>query len=38
MTSDAIERREANKKPLRELREGMPAKNGKDAEAVHGDK
>jgi hypothetical protein len=38
MTSDVIERREANKKRLRELREGTPAKDGKDAEAVHGDK
>jgi hypothetical protein len=38
VTTAVIDRREADKKRLRELRDGAPAKNGKDAEAVHGDK
>jgi hypothetical protein len=38
MAAEAIERREAGKKHLRELRDGTPAKDGKDAEATHGDK
>jgi len=38
MTPEAIESREAGKKRLRELRQGAPVKEVKDAEAAHGDK